>query len=199
MTLLVDGQDLDLPTFVNSLVVPGGGVNVQIPRGYQQSRFILPHTGQDGMQQKVKRTMLLASYDLNDQLTLESTTMASDWTSSQQYAAAIDVATAIELRQQGQIGIYPYGQVMTDVRDRTVYQDLHLTGKAAGRQLVMDRRREGLYQRDDYQRCWSHLRLAHSRLPRVSAAARRASRCACEPLPTFDQLSDAVPADLRHR
>lgn len=151
VTLLVDGQDLDLPTFVNSLLVPGGGVNAQIPRGYQQSRFVLPHTGQDGMQQKVKRTMLLASYDLNDQWTLESTTMATDWTSSQQYAAAIDVATAIEMRQQGQIGIYPYGQVMTDVRDRTLYQDLHLTGKAADGSLSWIFGAEGLSQRDDYQ------------------------------------------------
>lgn len=151
VTLLVDGQDLELPTFVNSLLVPGGGVNPQIPRGYQQSRFILPHTGDDGMQQKVKRTMLLASYELTDNLTLESTTMATDWTSNQQYAAAIDVATAIDLRRQGQIGIWPYGQVRTNVRDRTLYQDLHLTGQAADGVLSWIVGAEGLSQRDDYQ------------------------------------------------
>lgn len=151
VTLLVDGQDLELPTFVNSLLVPGGGVNVQIPRGYMQSRFILPHTGDDGLQQKVKRSMLLASYELTDNLTLESTTMATDWTSNQQYAAAIDEATAIEMRQQGQIGIWPYGQVRTAVRDRTVYQDLHLTGKAGDGSLSWIVGAEGLFQRDDYQ------------------------------------------------
>lgn len=151
VTLLVDGQDLELPTFVNSLLVPGGGVNPQIPRGYQQSRFILPHTGDDGMQQKVKRSMLLASYELSDNLTLESTTMATDWTSNQQYAAAIDVATAIQMRQQGQIGIWPYGQVRTNVRDRTLYQDLHLTGNAGDGSLQWIVGAEGLSQRDDYQ------------------------------------------------
>ncbi|WP_116811635.1 TonB-dependent receptor [Steroidobacter cummioxidans] len=151
VTLLVDGQDLELPTFVNSLLVPGGGVNAQIPRGYQQSRFILPHTGRDGMQQKVKRTMLMATYELNDNWTIESTTMATDWTSRQQYAAAIDVATAIEMRQQGQIGIWPYGQVMTDVRDRTLYQDLHFTGKTSDGSLSWIVGAEGLFQRDDYQ------------------------------------------------
>lgn len=151
VTLLLDGQDLELPSFVNSLMVPSGGVNAQIPLGYQQSRFILPHTGDDGMQQKVKRAMLLASYDLSDSLTLESTTMVTDWTSNQQYAAAVDVATAIEMRQQGQIGLWPYGQVRTSVRDRTIYQDLHLTGKAADGVLSWIVGAEGLSQRDDYQ------------------------------------------------
>lgn len=151
VTLLLDGQDLELPTFVNSLLVPGGGVNPQIPLGYQQSRFILPHTGQDSLRQKVKRTMLLASYDLTDNLTLESTTMATDWTSSQRYAAAIDVATAIEMRQQGEIGIWPYSQVKTDVRDRTLYQDLHLTGKTTDGSLSWIVGAEGLSQRDDYE------------------------------------------------
>src|SRR5262249_48204354 len=37
MTLLLDAQNLRLPTFVNSLDVPGGGVNPQIPLGYEQS------------------------------------------------------------------------------------------------------------------------------------------------------------------
>jgi len=150
-TLLFDAQDLNLPTFVNSLQVPGGGVNPQIPLGYQQSRFVLPHTGQDGMQQKVERMMLLASYDLSDAVRLESTTMATQWRSSQQYAAAIDLATAVSMRQQGEIGIWPFGQVMTDVEDRTIYQDLHFTGTAADGNVTWIVGGEGLYQRDDYQ------------------------------------------------
>jgi iron complex outermembrane receptor protein len=152
MTLLYDAQDLELPTFVNSLRVPGGGVNPQIPLGYHQSRFDIPHTGKDSLQQKVQRVMLMASYELSDQLTLESTTMATDWTSSQRFAEVIDVATAIEMRQQGEIGIYPYGQTETDVRDRTIYQDLHLTGNAADGSMTWIVGGEALFQRDDYQR-----------------------------------------------
>src|SRR5262249_42443324 len=149
--LLLDAQNLRLPTFVNSLDVPGGGVNPQIPLGYEQSRFILPHTGQDGMRQNVQRAMLMGTYDLGNDMTLESTTMATEWRSAQQYAAAIDQATAIGMRQQGEIGIWPYGQVMTDVKDRTLYQDLHLTGKAAGGSVQWIVGAEGLYQHDDYE------------------------------------------------
>jgi iron complex outermembrane receptor protein len=152
VTLLFDAQDLQLPTFVNSLRVPGGGVNPQIPLGYRQSRFILPHTGKDSLQQKVQRLMLMTSYDLGNEMTLEATTMATDWTSSQRFAELIDVATAVSMRQQGEIGIWPYGQTETDVRDRTLYQDLHLTGQAAGGSVSWIVGGEALYQRDDYQR-----------------------------------------------
>lgn len=151
VTLLFDAQDLQLPTFVNSLRVPGGGVNAQIPLGYQQSRYVLPHTGKDSLQQKVKRVMLMASYDLSDTMTLEATTMATDWTSSQRFAELIDVATAVEMRQQGEIGLYPYGQTETDVRDRTIYQDVHLTGNSAGG-LTWIAGAEALLQTDEYQR-----------------------------------------------
>ena len=150
LTLLLDAQDLRLPTFVNSLDVPAGGVNPQIPLGYEQSRFILPHTGQDGLEQKVQRAMLLGSFDLSDGVKLDSTTMATRWRSSQQYAAAIDEATAVNMRQQGEIGIWPYGQIATDVGDRTLYQDIHLTGKAVGGSLLWIVGGEGLYQRDVY-------------------------------------------------
>ena len=152
VTLLLDAQDLRLPTFVNSLLVPGGGVNPQIPLGYEQSRYIIPHTGQDGLRQKVKRLMLMASYDVNDEMTLESTTMTTDWTSTQQFAETIDVATAVSLRQQGEIGIWPYGQTATDVQDRTIYQDLHLVGKAMGGSIGWITGAELLDQRDDYNR-----------------------------------------------
>lgn len=152
MTLLYDAQDLRLPTFVNSLRVPGGGVNPQIPLGYQQSRFILPHTGKDSLQQKVQRVMLMTSYELSDEMTLAATTMATDWTSSQRFAEVIDVATAVEMRQQGEIGIWPYGQTETDVRDRTLYQDLHLTSSTADGRMTWIVGGEALYQRDDYER-----------------------------------------------
>jgi iron complex outermembrane receptor protein len=150
-TLLIDAQDLELPTFVNSLMVPGGAVNPQIPLGFEQSRFILPHTGQDGLQQKVERVMLMGTYDLGDWATLATTTLATKWRSSQQFAAAIDVATAVGMRQQGEVGIWPFGQVMTDVEDRTLYQDVHLSGDTASGNVSWIVGAEGLYQEDDFQ------------------------------------------------
>lgn len=152
VTLLFDAQDLRLPTFVNSLRVPGGGVNPQIPLGYHQSRFVLPHTGKDGLRQKVERLMLMADYEFSDRLTLTSTTMATDWTSSQKFAELVDVATAVEMRQQGEIGLWPYGQTETDVRDRTIYQDLHLSGSTADERISWIVGGEALFQRDDYRR-----------------------------------------------
>lgn len=150
-TLLIDAQDLDLPTFVNSLAVPGGGVNPQLPQGFVQSRFTLPHSGLDGLQQKVQRVMLTASYDFG-WAKLASTTMATMWRSSQQFAAAIDLATEIALQQSGQLGLYPFGQTTTDVKDRTFYQDLHLSGDADGGRLSWLIGGEGLVQRDTYRR-----------------------------------------------
>jgi iron complex outermembrane receptor protein len=150
VTLLVEAQDLRLPTFVNSYVVPAG-VNASLPLGFTQDRFILPHEGQDGLRQNVQRAMLLADYDFGF-ATLTSTTMAMRWRSQQQFAALIDVATAAELQSQGQAGEYPFGQTRTDVTNRTLYQDLHLSGSAAGGNLSWIFGGEALYQRDLYHR-----------------------------------------------
>ncbi|HUD27581.1 MAG TPA: TonB-dependent receptor [Novosphingobium sp.] len=151
VTLLVDAQDLDLPSFVNSLVVPGGGVNPQLPQGFTQSRFTVPHSGRDGLQQNVQRVMLLADYDMG-WAKLTSTTMGTRWRSSQQFAAAVDLATEIALQQSGQLGIYPFGQTTTDVKDRTFYQDLHLAGEAGDGRLSWLVGAEALVQRDTYRR-----------------------------------------------
>src|SRR5262249_29614702 len=130
VNLLIDGQDLDLPTFVNVYNVPGGGVNPSFPLGFSHPRFVQPHQGQDGLQQKSNRGILTISYDLGS-ATLQSTTMATQWRSSQQFASAIDVAALSQLRARGELGIDPFAETTTDVRDATYYQDLHLTGSAA--------------------------------------------------------------------
>ncbi len=150
ITLLVDGQDLKLPSFVNTYVIPGGGVNPQIPLGYVQPRFTAAHEGKDGMQQKSLRVMLNASYDLGGDVTLESTTMATRWRSSQQFVSGLDLATVSQMRAKGEIGSYPYDQTKTDVVDRTLYQDLHLTGKSGNLTWIVGG--EGLYQKDVYDR-----------------------------------------------
>ena len=149
-TLLVEAQDLKLPTFVNSYVVRPGTV-AALPLGYVQDRFVLPHTGQDGLKQNVQRMMLLADYDFG-WAKLTSTTMAMRWRSQQQFAALVDLDTEIRLQAQGQAGEYPFGQTRTDVTDRTLYQDLHLAGSGAGGALTWIVGGEGLYQRDLYHR-----------------------------------------------
>jgi iron complex outermembrane recepter protein len=146
VTVLLDAQDLRLPSFVNSLEIPPG-TNAQIPLGLTQDRFIVPHDGRDGLQQTVARAMILASYDLG-WATLSSTTMAVRWRSQQQFAATTDYATLVVLRQQGQIGGYPFNQTTTDVRDRTFYQDVHLSGKLADDSVLWTFGGEALRQRD---------------------------------------------------
>jgi iron complex outermembrane receptor protein len=148
--LMVDAQDLNLPTFVNSYIAPVGTFPAALPQGLFQSRFVLPHDGIDGMRQKQQRAILTASYDLGG-AKLESTTMFSRLQSNQQYAAAVDYATLVTIRQQGGLGLYPYGQVMTNVRDKTFYQDLHLSGTAGGGKLSWLVGAETLRQRDEYQ------------------------------------------------
>ena len=191
VTLLLEAQDLRLPTFVNSYVVPPG-VNASLPLGFVQDRFILPHEGQDGLRQNVQRTMLLADYDFG-WATLTSTTMAMRWRSQQQFAALIDVATAAQLQAQGQAGEYPFGQTRTDVTDRTLYQDLHLSGSAAGGNLSWIFGGEALYQRDLYRRT-----VATSPCPvRVGASfctGTPAAPVCVSPLPTSAPCPTPFPA-----
>jgi iron complex outermembrane receptor protein len=149
VTLLVDGQDMRLPTFSNATTVPGGGVNPQIPLGYYSDRFIIPHSTNDGMQQKVQRAMLLGSYDLGF-ATLQSTTMYDHWHSSQQYSNSnIDLGVEAMFQSLGEIGAYPYAQVTTDVRERAFYQDLHLTGNTGHLAWIVGG--EFLDQNDEYR------------------------------------------------
>ncbi|HEX4105349.1 MAG TPA: TonB-dependent receptor [Rhizomicrobium sp.] len=133
--LLVDGQDLQLPSFVNDYDAPPGGF-ATLPLGYTQpNRFILPENGQDGVHQSVQRAMLLANYDLGWG-TLTSTTMATSWNSTQHFSAAWDLATEAQLQSQKEIGAYPLSQTVTNVSDRTFYQDLRLNGSALDNRLL---------------------------------------------------------------
>ena len=125
---LVDAQDLNLPTFLNTYVAPPGA-NAALPLGFTQDRFVIPHDGKDGVHQQAQRAMILADYDLGFGK-LTSTTMASHWISRQDYAAGVDFATEAALQKQGQLGLYPFGQTSTVAKDRTFYQDFHLAGQA---------------------------------------------------------------------
>ncbi|PXA91598.1 hypothetical protein DMC18_12850 [Caulobacter sp. D5] len=129
----VDAQDLNLPSFLNTYVLPAGVV-AAIPLGLTQSKYEVGHEGKDGVHQQAQRAMILADYDLG-WAKLTSTTMATHWISRQNYAAAIDLATLAKLQSQGQIGLYPFGQTSTVAKDRTLYQDLHIAGQGLGGNL----------------------------------------------------------------
>ncbi len=131
--VLVDGQDIDLPTFVNPyLVAPK--TTPTIPLGIAQNRFNVPSNGVNATEQKVQRAMVLADYKLGWS-TLTSTTMVTASTSLQHFGSPIDLATEAQLQKQGEVGVYPLGQVVTSAKDRTFYQDLHLGGTTLGGSL----------------------------------------------------------------
>ncbi len=125
--LLVDAQDLNLPSFLNSYVLKPG-LNAALPLGFVQDKYSVAHDGKDGVHQQAQRAMLLADYDLG-WAKLTSTTMGTHWISRQNYAAGVDYATEVQLQQSGQLGLYPFGQTSTVAKDRTFYQDFHLAGQ----------------------------------------------------------------------
>jgi iron complex outermembrane receptor protein len=129
VTFMVDAQDLDLPTFFNTYVLPPG-VNAQVPRGFTQDRSEAGHEVEEGVHQEVQRAMILGDYDLG-WAKLTSTTMAVHWISDQMFSAgAIDLQQQAAFAQSNQIGVYVFGRTHTTAKDRTLYQDLHLSGDA---------------------------------------------------------------------
>lgn len=188
VTFMVDGQDLELPTFINVYNVPGGGVNPAFPLGFSQPRFSQSREGDAGLQQKSVRAILSASYDFGG-VVLESTSMTTSWRSTQQFGAAIDFATLSRLRAAGQLGIYPFAQTTTDVRDTTYYQDLHLSGGTDAERFAWIIGVEGLYQDDDYQRTAATSPCAFTLAASICTGTPTVPVC-LRPLPT----SPACPA-----
>ena len=150
VNLLVDTQDMDLPSFANQFVLPAGQLGV-LPLGYTSDRYEIAHEGKDRLHQNVDRIMLTATYDLG-WADLASTSMAMQSTSEQYFAAAIDLATQAEFAQQGQFGLYPLGQTHTFAKNETLYQDFHLSGEALDDNLSWLVGLEFLHQDDFYQR-----------------------------------------------
>ena len=127
VTFMVDAQKLDLPTFLNSYVLPPN-VNAQVPRGITQDRFVVGHEVEEGVHQEVQRAMILGDYDLG-WAKLTSTTMAVHWISRQMFSGSgIDLAQQADFQRTNQIGVYVFGRTHTVAKDRTFYQDLHLAG-----------------------------------------------------------------------
>jgi len=150
VNLLLDAQDMNLPTFVNQWVVPPGRL-AALPLGYTGPRYDVPSDVPNDLHQTVERAMLIANYDFGwGKLT--STSMYMQYNSVQNFAAAIDLATQARFQSQGMIGLYPLGGTRTDVTDKTFYQDLHLAGDAMGGSLQWLAGVEGLMQDDDYTR-----------------------------------------------
>lgn len=150
VNLLLDAQDMNLPTFVNQWVLPAGRLPA-LPQGYTGPRYDVPSDVRNDLNQTVQRAMLIANYDLSwGRVT--STTMAMQYHSVQNFAAAIDLATQAMFQSQGWTGLYPLGGTTTDVTDKTLYQDLHIAGEAMDGRLQWLAGVEALMQDDDYVR-----------------------------------------------
>ncbi|MGQ2990792.1 TonB-dependent receptor [Brevundimonas sp.] len=150
MNLMLDAQDMNLPTFVNQWVVPAGRLPT-IPLGYTGPRYDVPSDVANDLHQTVQRAMLTVKYDLGwGELT--STTMGMQYHSRQNFAAAVDLATQARFQASGQIGLYPLGGTTTDVKDKTFYQDIHITGDAMDGRLQWLGGVEALFQEDNYTR-----------------------------------------------
>lgn len=148
--LLVDAQDMNLPTFANQWVVPPGKL-ANLPLGYTGPRYDIPQDTTNSLNQNVQRAMLIAKYDLGwGEIT--STTMAQRYRSRQNFSAAVDLATQAMFQSQGQAGLYPLGQTSTDVTDKTFYQDIHITSEALDGKLQWLAGAEVLFQDDMYIR-----------------------------------------------
>lgn len=150
VTLLLDAQDMNLPTFVNQWVLPAGRLAV-LPMGYTGPRYNVGSDVNNDLHQTVQRGMLMIKYDMGWGQ-LSSTTMAMKYTSVQNFAAAIDLATQGTFQANGWVGLYPLGGTTTDVTDRTFYQDVHITSDALGGRLEWLAGAEALFQEDDYTR-----------------------------------------------
>lgn len=133
VTFLLEGQDMELPTFALRYVVPPGRLPA-LPLGYTGDIFTIPSDVENSLEQTLQRGMILADYDLGWG-TLTSTTMVSRFHSEQNFAAAVDLATEGYFQSQGWVGLYPLGGTTTDVRNETFYQDVHIAGEAFDGQM----------------------------------------------------------------
>jgi iron complex outermembrane receptor protein len=126
INLMLDAQDMNLPTFANQWVIPAGKV-AYLPQGYTGPRYDIGSDVKNGLRQIVRRGMLTANYQLG-WATLSSTSMVSFSRSMQDFAAAVDLATEGSFQARGWAGLYPLGGTSTNAKDQTLYQDVHLTG-----------------------------------------------------------------------
>lgn len=150
ITLMLDAQDMELPTFASQYVIPPASIPA-LPLGYTSDPFDIPSDVENSLNQSVQRGMILADYDLG-WATLTSTTMVSRFRSIQNFAAAIDLETQGYFQSQGWVGFYPLGGTTTNVRNETFYQDVHLAGESLDGQLDWLVGAELLMQDDFYIR-----------------------------------------------
>ncbi|MGH6985518.1 MAG: TonB-dependent receptor [Caulobacteraceae bacterium] len=148
--LLVDAQDLTLPTFATDEAIPPGA-STSIPLGYTNNNlYVIPSDALNNTEQREQRSMLLANLDLGWG-TLTSTTMYSHSDTLQWFGGVIDVGLDSQLKALGEAGAYPFSDTNSRVEDKTFYEDIHLTGKAFDGALNWLVGGEVLDQHDVYQ------------------------------------------------
>lgn len=183
VNFLIDAQDMDLPTFVNAWDVPAGRL-ATLPMGYTGPRYDVGSDVPNNLRQTVQRAMMVMNYDLGWG-TLTSTTMAMQTRSRQNFAAAVDLATERYFQSQGWVGLYPLGGTSTDARDRTFYQDIHISGDAMDGNMSWIGGFEVLSQDDFYIRD-----------SRTSPCTLTATSSICGGTPTVPRCYSLIPTAL---
>ena len=145
VNFLYDAQDMNLPVFINSYVLPAGAA-ATIPTGFTQDPYNIPHNGADSTNQRLQRAQLVIDYNLG-WAKLTSTTMSTDFHSDQNYSSAIDLGTEAFFQSQGFVGVYPLAQTSTRSKDSSLYEDFHATGGLFADRLTWLVGAEALYQR----------------------------------------------------
>ncbi|HEX3367914.1 TonB-dependent receptor [Phenylobacterium sp.] len=165
--LLAEYQKLQIPNFWSSWnipqTVPGVASVPQIPNGFQQQRYVIPQSGELFSAENVKGLMAFVNYDFGwaalsstssyrqQDTTLEFNTQNIDLAQEQifQGSPILPPNAPPKTGQNGEIGLYPFGQDVTTAAIKTAYEDLHLSGKFMDDHVNWLAGVEYLEQRDD--------------------------------------------------
>jgi iron complex outermembrane recepter protein len=165
--LVAEYQKLQVPAFWSSWnipqTVPGVVGLPQIPNGFQQQRYVIPQSGEEFSAENVKGLMAFVNYDFGWAQLSSTSSYREQNTLLEFNTQNIDLAQELIFQgspvlppnappktgQNGETGLYPFGQDLNSSQVKTAYEDLHLSGKAMDDHLNWLAGLEYLQQRDD--------------------------------------------------
>ncbi|MBS0362790.1 MAG: TonB-dependent receptor [Proteobacteria bacterium] len=145
--VLGEYQKLQVPSFWSSWNIPQtvpGVVGVpQIPNGFVQQHYVIPQSGELYSEENVKGLMAFVNYDMGWAQLSSTSSYRDQGTLLAFNTQNIDLAQELIFQgspvlppnappktgQNGEIGLYPFGQDVTTAAIKTTYEDLHLSGK----------------------------------------------------------------------
>ncbi|HEY3947679.1 TonB-dependent receptor [Phenylobacterium sp.] len=164
--LLAEYQKLQVPSFWSSWNIPQtvpGVVGVpQIPNGFVQQHYVIPQSEELYSEEDVKGLMAFVNYDLG-WAQFSSTSSYRDQNTLLEFNTQnIDLAQELIFQgspilppnsppkagQNGEVGLYPFGQDINASEVKSAYEDLHLSGKTMDDHLNWLVGLEYLQQRD---------------------------------------------------